>query len=348
MTDEPVRLAVVGLGRIGRFHAANIHGRVPAARLAGIVDVNERVALEQSALLGGIRWSTDYREALADPEIEAVVVASPTPTHAEVVEEAAAHGKHVFCEKPISLDLRRTYEVLDAVRAAEVTLQVGLHRRFDPDYRAAWERISAGDIGDVYLFRTSLRDMAPPPLEFLRGSGGFFADVTLHDFDAARWLVGEIAEVTAFGAVLAQPGLRDLGDVDNAVVVLRFASGALGVLDNSRTAGYGYECSSEIMGSAGTLRIDNSRRVSVRTLVSGEERQDFVLDFVERFAEAYRGEMEHFARAIRLGRTPDVGGADAAAAFVLAAAAQRSHREGRTVRLAATRKDGDVYYEEVG
>ncbi|MQA86329.1 MAG: inositol 2-dehydrogenase [Streptosporangiales bacterium] len=348
MTDEPVRLGIVGLGRIGRFHAANLFGRVPAVRLVEIVDADAGVAREQSRLLGGVAWSTDYRRLLEDPEIEAIVVASPTPYHAEMVEAAAVAGKHVFCEKPISLDLGRTYQTLDAVREAGILLQVGLHRRFDPDYRAAWQRIVAGDIGDVYLFRTSLRDMRPPPLEFLKGSGGFFADVTLHDFDTARWLVGEVEEVTAVGAVLAEPRLAEMGDVDNAVVVLRFVSGALGVLDNSRSAGYGYECSSEIMGSKGTLRIENNRRVSVQSLVPGEVRQDFVHDFVERFADAYRIEMEHFARAVRQGTDPEVGGADAAAAFVIAEAAKRSHLERRTVRLSATSKDGGVFYEEVG
>lgn len=348
MRDDAVRLAVVGLGRIGRFHAANLHGRIPAARLVEITDADAAVAREQSERLGGVPWSTDYRRTLDNPEVEGVVVASPTPFHAEMVEEAAARGKHVFCEKPVSLDLGRTYEVLDAVRAAGVRMQVGLHRRFDPDYRAAWNRIVAGEIGDIYLFRTSLRDMRPPPLDFLRGSGGFFADVTLHDFDAARWLVGEVEEVTAFGAVLSDPQLRELGDVDNAVVVLRFASGALGVLDNSRTAGYGYECSSEIMGSRGTLRVESNRRVSVQTLVPGEVRQDFVHDFVERFADAYRTEMEYFATVVRGDRAPEVSGADAAAAFVIAAAAERSHLEGRTVRLEVTEDDGDIRYEEVG
>lgn len=234
------------------------------------------------------------------------------------------------------------------MREAGVKLQVGFHRRFDPDYRAAWEKISAGDIGDVYLLRTSLRDMRSPGVDFLKGSGGFFADVTLHDFDAARWLVGEIEEVTAFGAALSDPGFEEVGDIDNAVVALRFASGALGVIDNSRVAGYGYECSSEIMGSRGTLRIDNHRRVAVQTLTPDRVCQDYVTDFVERFADAYRKEMEHFLHAVRANKEPEVGGADDAAAFTLAQAAERSYREGRTVRLRSEKRDGAVFYEETG
>jgi inositol 2-dehydrogenase len=345
-TDERVRVGLVGLGRMGRFHAANLAGRIPLARLVRIVDANENVVRENSEQLGGVEWSTSYADLLDDPEIEAVVVVSPTPLHAEMAEAAAGAGKHVFCEKPISLDRERTYEVIEAVRSAGVKMQVGFHRRFDPDYRAAWENISAGDIGDVYLFRTSLRDMRSPGFDYIKGSGGFFADVTLHDFDAARWLVGEVEEVTAFGAALSDPGFEEVGDIDNAIVTLRFASGALGVIDNSRVAGYGYECSSEIMGSRGTLRVDNHRRVAVQTLTPDRMCQDYVTDFVERFADAYREEMEHFVRVVRSDREPEVGGADDAAAFTLAKAAERSYRERKTVRLAARVKDGEVLYEE--
>jgi predicted dehydrogenase len=167
----------------------------------------------------------------------------------------------------------------------------------------------------------------------------------VHDFDAARWLIGEITEVTAAGAALSDPGFEEAGDVDNAVVTLRFASGALGVIDNSRAAGYGYECSSEILGHRGTLRIDNHRRVAVETLTPGRACQDYVSDFVERFADAYRGEMEHFVRVVRGEAEPQPSGADAAAATVLAQAAERSHREGRTLRLNRETRDGEIFYE---
>jgi myo-inositol 2-dehydrogenase / D-chiro-inositol 1-dehydrogenase len=344
--EERVRVGLVGLGRMGRFHAANLAGRIPLVRLARIVDADENVARETSERLGGVEWSTDYADLLDDSEIEAVVVASPTPLHAEMTEAAAEAGKHVFCEKPISLDPKRTYEVIEAVRSASVKMQVGFHRRFDPDYRAAKEKISAGEIGDVYLFRTSLRDMRSPSPEFLKGSGGFFADVTLHDFDTARWMIGEVEEVTAFGAALSDPAFEEVGDIDNAVVTLRFASGTLGVIDNSRVAGYGYECSSEIMGSKGTLRIDNHRRVAVQTLTPDRMCQDYVSDFVERFADAYREEMVYFVRAVREDLEPEVGGADDAAAFALSKAAERSYREGRTVRLTSEKRDGAAFYEE--
>lgn len=334
------------MGKIERFHAANLAGRIPSARLARIADATEEVARESSERLGGIEWSTDYRAVLEDPEVEAVIMASPTPLHAEMAEAAAASGKQVFCEKPISLNLGRTREVVEAARVAGVRLQVGLHRRFDPDYYTAWEKISSGEIGEVYLFRTSLRDMTSPGFDYIEHSGGFFADVTLHDIDTARWLVGEIEEVTAFGAALSDSGFKEVGDVDNAVVALRFAGGALGVIDNSRVAGDGYECSNEIMGPRGTLRVGEHRRTAVRTLTPGSEIQDHVSDFVERFTEAYTAEMEYFVRAVRTGDDgygPD--GYDAAAAFVIAEAASLSYREGRTVRLESEIRHGEISYE---
>lgn len=345
-TDERVHVGLVGLGRMGRLHAANFAGRIPGAQLVRIVDADEKVARKNSEKLGGVEWSTAYADLIGDQEIDAVLVASPTPLHADMVAAAAAAGKHVFCEKPISLDLERTYGIVETVRSAGVKIQVGFHRRFDPDYRAARETISGGDIGDVYLFRTTLRDMSSPGFDYIKGSGGFFADVTLHDFDAARWLVGEIREVTAFGAALSDPGFKEVGDTDNVVVVLRFESGALGVIDNSRVAGYGFECSSEIMGSRGTLRIDNHRRVAMQTLTPDRMCQDYVSDFIERFTDAYREEMEHFVRAIRDGKDPEVGGAAAAAAFVLSCAAARSYREGKTVRLTSDTTDDQVFYKE--
>lgn len=346
--DETVRVGLVGLGRMGRVHAANLAGRLPGARLVRMVDADEDAARENAAPLGGVEWSTRYEDLLEDPEIEAIVVASPTPLHADMSEAAAAAGKHVFCEKPVSLELERTQQVNEAIRKAGVKMQVGFHRRFDPDYRVAQEKISAGHIGEVYLFRTSLRDMRSPGFDYIKDSGGFFADVTVHDFDTARWLVGEISEVTATGAALSDPGFEEAGDIDNAVITLRFANGALGVIDNSRVAGYGYECSSEILGHRGTLRIDNHRRVEVETLVPGRSCRDYVSDFVERFSDAYREELEHFVRTVRGEVESGPDGTDAAAATVLARAADRSYREGRTVRLKRTTSDGKIFYEETG
>jgi len=262
-----------------------------------------------------------------------------------MVEEAAKAGKHVFCEKPVALEVEPTVRAIQAAAAAGVKLQVGFHRRFDPDWVAATARIGAGELGDVHFFRTSLRDKRPPSIEYVAGAGGFFADVTIHDLDTARWMVGEIDEVTAVGAVLSDPGYADLGDIDHAVVALRFASGALGVIDNSRAAGYGYECSTEVMGSRATVRVDRHRRVHNEWLTPGMASIEWVADFQELFQQAYQLELEDFAAAIRDDRRPAVTGEDALAAFILARTCDRSFREGRSLRL--RRGDGShgVTYE---
>ena len=328
-----VRLAVAGLGRIGRLHAENLAGRTGAIELVRVADVDGSLARATGEELG-VEWSTSFADLLGDAEIEGVVLATPTPLHTEMVERAAAAGKHVFCEKPVAFDLASTRRALDAARAAGIAFQIGFHRRFDPDWASAAARIAAGDLGDVYFFRTTLRDMRPPPFDYIRHSGGFFVDVTIHDLDTARWLVGEIEQVTAFGAVLSDTTFAELGDVDNAVVALRFASGALGVIDESRVAGYGYECSTEVVGSRATVRIGDHRRFHNVWLTPGAAAVDWVHDFTERYRDAYALELEHFAAAIRDGRPPAVTGEDALAAFVLARACERSFREGRTVRFA--------------
>jgi len=330
--SERVRLGVVGLGRIGGLHAENLAHRTSSIELVRVVDIDAGLARAAGERLG-IDWSTSYEDLLGDRSLDGVVIATPTPTHATMVEQAAAASKHVFCEKPISFDLPSTARALAAARAAGIAFQVGFQRRFDPDHAASAARIAAGELGDVYLFRTTLRDMRPPPIDYIRGSAGFFVDVTIHDLDAARWLVGEIEEVTAFGAALSDPAFAEVGDVDNAVVALRFASGALGVIDESRVAGYGYESSTEVVGSRATVRIGGHRRFDNVWLTPGSAAVDWVADFTERYREAYLLELEEFAAAIREGRRPAVSGEDGLAAFVLARACERSFREGRTVRV---------------
>lgn len=348
--NRRVRMGVVGLGRVGAFHAANLAGRVPGAELVCVVDADESVARKVSEHLARVDWSTDYSKLLDDPEIEGIVIATSTPTHVELIERAAAAGKHVFCEKPLSLDLKSSREVTKAAQAAGIKLQVGFHRRFDPDHRIAYEKISAGEVGDVYFFRATFRDAKPPDPRFLSTSGGLFVDVTLHDFDAARWLVGEIEEVTAKGAALSDPGFAEIGDIDNGAVLVRFANGALGVIDTSRASGYGCECSCEVMGSEATLRIgpDSAhQRITLQTLTYETLRQNYVMNFMERFDGAFVAEMEAFAQAMLEDEEPVVTGADATAAYVLSQAAMRSYREGRTIRLEQEPEPHGVTYREV-
>lgn len=326
-----VRLAVIGLGRLGRVHAENLAWRVAGVELVRVVDARAEVARELGARLG-VDWADDAAAVLDDAAVEGVVIAAPTPTHVALVSAAAAAGKDVFCEKPLAFDLAAARDAVAAAAAAGVRLQVGFHRRFDPDWAAAVDRIRTGELGDIRLLRTTLRDMRPPPRDYLASAGSLFVDVTVHDFDTVRWMAGEITEVTATGAAL-DPEIAALGQIDTAVVVVRFANGALGVIDNSRAAGYGYECATEVVGSRATVRIDQHRRRHLQWLTPGRASVDWVRDFTERYPEAYRAELEDFAAAVRDDRPVRVSGADDLAAATLCAAAEVSLRERRPVPL---------------
>jgi predicted dehydrogenase len=334
---DTVGLGLAGLGRIGRMHAGNIGHRCSTARLAAVFDLNGDAAREWGERLG-VPWTTSYNELLE--RCDAVAIATPTGTHAELVTTAAQAGRPVFCEKPISSDRATTVEVLDAVAAAGVPLQVGFHRRFDPDWVSVADRLP--ELGEITLFRTSLRDMTPPPVEFIAGSGGFFADVTVHDLDVARWLVGEVVEVSGYGSA-SDPAFAEVGDIDTAVVVLRFASGALGIIDNSRGARYGYECSTELMGTLATARVETPRAVEWRT--PGRACYALPKDFEERYPAAYVEEFDAFAGCVRDGTPPRCTGLDALAAFDLAVAADRSWRSGRPVAVKSAHVEGGVMYE---
>jgi myo-inositol 2-dehydrogenase/D-chiro-inositol 1-dehydrogenase len=338
-----VRIGLAGLGRMGRIHAGSLSARCASAELACVYDADPEVSRRASERYGVAR-AASYDDILADESIDAVAIATPTASHAGLCVRASQAGKHVFCEKPISLGRQETVAAIETVRAAGVIFQVGFHRRFDPDWVAAVDRMRSGELGEVYLFRTSLRDMIPPQPEFLAGSGGFFVDVTIHDLDTARWMVGEIVEVSAHGSALSGPGFAETGDIDTAVVVLRFESGALGVIDNSRAAGYGYECSTEVMGRHATVRIDHPEYRHYEWRTPGWASRGLARDFEQRFPAAYAGELEAFARCAADGLPPRVTGYDALAAFDLARAAEESWRCGRTVRVTPERTGGGVVY----
>jgi myo-inositol 2-dehydrogenase / D-chiro-inositol 1-dehydrogenase len=338
-----VRIGLAGLGRMGRIHAANLAARCPSAQLACVFDADPAVARQVGEEFE-VPWVKSDADLLADPAVDAVAIATPTSAHAGLSVRAGRAGKHVFCEKPISLDRPETVSAIEAMRAAGVLFQVGFHRRFDPDWTAAVDRMRTGELGDVHLFRTSLRDMRAPKAEFLARSGGFFVDVTIHDLDTARWMVGEVVEVSAHGSALSVPGIAALGDIDTAVVVLRFESGALGVIDNSRAAGYGYECSTEVVGQKATVRIDHPQFRHYEWRTPGWAGHDLARDFEQRYPWAYAEELESFARCVRDGLPPRVTGYDALAAFDLARAADLSWRSGHPVAVHPQRTGGNVVY----
>lgn len=339
-----VGIGLAGLGRMGRIHAANLAARCGDAQLAAVFDTRVEVAREAGERYG-VPWTTSYEELLE--RCEAVAIATPTGSHAELTVAAAGNGVPVFCEKPISLDRATTVATIEAVVRAGIVYQVGFHRRFDPDWAAVVERMRAGELGEVTLFRTSLRDMDPPDPQFLAGSGGFFVDVTVHDLDCARWMVGEIVEVTAHGAA-ADPAFARLGDIDTAVVVVRFENGALGLIDDSRGARYGYECSTEVMGTLATARVDAPGRRNYEWRTPGIAARELPRDFEERYPHAYAAELDAFARCVRDGDAPRVTGTDALAAFDLARAADRSWRSGRPVAVKPERTADGVVYEIEG
>jgi myo-inositol 2-dehydrogenase / D-chiro-inositol 1-dehydrogenase len=321
-----------GAGRIGAIHAENI-ARHPGTGLRAIVDV-DRAAAERLASRYGAAVGTKA-SVLADPAIEAVVIASSTNTHADLVEAAARAGKAVFCEKPLDLDRRRAQASLAVVAECGVPLMVGFNRRFDPHFARLEHQLRDGRIGRVELLSITSRDPGPPPLAYVRVSGGLFRDMMIHDFDMARWLLGEEpVEVFAAASVLVDPAIGEAGDVDTAIVTLRTGSGALCQISNSRRAVYGYDQRVEVLGSKGALWADNVALSTVAFAgtegIVGDKPLPF---FLERYAEAYRRELDHFVDALTRGTPPLPGGSDGVKALALADAALQSLQTRRAIAL---------------
>lgn len=335
MTDSKIRFALIGAGRIGKIHGTSLATRVPDVELVAIADVNLGAARELASILHVPRVEQDYTALLDDPTIDAIAIASWTETHVPIIEQAAARGKHLFCEKPISLDLAQTDHALAAVERAGIKLQIGFNRRFDADFARVRELIAAGRIGTPNLVHITSRDPAPPSMEYVRVSGGMFLDMTIHDFDMARFLIGsEIREVYAVGAVRIDPMFGALGDIDTAVTVLQFENGVIGTIDNSRAASYGYDQRARVLGTRGAIETANETPDQVT--VSDAQGIHTTLPhyfFLERYAEAFAQEMIAFAQAIRSNQPPPVTGHDARIAVVVALAANKSLQERRPVRV---------------
>ena len=329
------RIGIIGAGRIGKLHAENIARRIPEARAVAIADVAFDAAKETAAKLGIPKATADYHEILNDPNVDAVAICSATDTHARIIVEAAQAGKHIFCEKPIDHDLRKIDEALDAVRKAGVKLQVGFNRRFDANFQAVRDAVVAGRVGEPHLLRITSRDPAPPPVSYIKVSGGLFLDMMIHDFDMARFLIDSpVEEVFAAGSVLVDPEIGQAGDVDTAVVTLRFASGAIGVIDNSRKAVYGYDQRVEVFGSGGAIAADNNTAYrATLSNESGVHSPSPLYFFLERYNDAYITELRAFISAVEDGTPTPVTGDDGRAPVVIGLAALKSLRENRPVRL---------------
>ncbi|HDI11749.1 MAG TPA: inositol 2-dehydrogenase [Candidatus Acetothermia bacterium] len=335
MTRQKIGIGIIGAGRIGRLHAENLVRRMPGAEVVAVADVVQEAAEQCAKELGIPKAYGEPGPIFEDPSIDAVLICSSTDTHARFIEQAARAGKHIFCEKPIALDLEEIDRALDAVKKAGVFLQVGFNRRFDPSFSAAKEAVAAGKIGRPHLLKITSRDPAPPPIEYIKVSGGIFLDMTIHDFDMARFLMGEeVVEVYAAGAVLVDERIGEAGDIDTAVVTLRFASGALGVIDNSRRAVYGYDQRVEVFGERGMVRVENPKpHQAVVSNAEGDYGPPLLHFFVERYTESYVRELSAFVEAIQKGEEPPVTGRDGKIPVVMGYAAKRSLEEGRPVRL---------------
>jgi myo-inositol 2-dehydrogenase / D-chiro-inositol 1-dehydrogenase len=336
MNDQKIlRFGVIGAGRIGKIHAENLANRVPGAAVAAIADIDLKSAQETASRLRIPKALTDYHELLSDPDIDAVAICSSTDTHAHIVIEAARAGKHIFCEKPIDHDLAKIDAALDAVKQAGVKLQIGFNRRFDPNFAHVREMVAQGKVGVPQILRITSRDPAPPPVSYVKVSGGMFLDMTIHDFDMARFLVGsEVVEVFAAAGVMVDPAIGEAGDVDTAIITLRFTNGTIGTIDNCRKAIYGYDQRVEVFGSGGMVQaVNNTPHNDTYADAEGVHAAKPLYFFLERYSESFIAEMKAFVNCIQQDLVPSVSGIDGRIPVVIGLAARKSYLENRPVKL---------------
>lgn len=331
---KELRIGILGAGRIGKVHAENVV-TLAGAKLVRIADPYISDEMVQWATAHGAIPSKEAEDVFGDPEIDAVLICSSSDTHADFIVRAARAGKHIFCEKPIDYDTQRIRDTLKVVEECGVKLQVGFMRRFDHNHRAAHDAIQNGAIGDPHILHISSRDPAAPPLEYVKHNGGFYFDMTIHDFDLARYLVGsEITEVYALGAARFDPEVEALGDIDTALVTIKFENGCFGTIDNSRETHYGYVQRNEVFDSKGSIEVfddrNNTVQLSVGEGVSLTKPKWF---FMDRYNDAFRAEIEAFIDCVNNDTEPYVTGIDGLIPALCAKACVLSRKEGRPVKL---------------
>lgn len=332
-----MKVGIIGMGRIGKVHAKNISLFVPELEIKTVADPFLNEETEAFAKKLGIPNATrDAADILSDPEIEAVLICSSTDTHSQFIMDAAKAGKHIFCEKPIDYDLNKVRAAIQAAADAKVKLQIGFCRRFDHNHRAVYDLVKDGKVGQVNLIKISSRDPEPPPVSYVKVSGGIFYDMMIHDFDMARFLAGsEVEEVHAFGSVLVDPAIGEAGDVDTAVVTLKFENGVIAVIDNSRKAVYGYDQRVEVFGSAGCAQNENDiPNTAILSTAQGTTYGSAYKVMFDRYTGAFVSEMQAFAAAVVNDTETPVTGMDGLYPVLMAAAATKSCKEGRSVKIA--------------
>lgn len=328
--EKKLKIGVIGAGRIGKLHANNLKSAVPGAEVAAISDVNFAAAKALAEKLGVSKVYEDYQKILEDKEIDAVFICASTDMHSPISIASAQAGKHIFCEKPIDHDLEKIATVLKEVKKAGVKYQVGFNRRFDRNFKHVREVVKDGKIGDIHIVRVTSRDPEAPPASYVKTSGGIFVDMTIHDFDMMRFLTGsEVEEVSTFGAVLVDPEIGKAGDVDTCIINLRFKNGALGVIENSRQAVYGYDQRVEVFGSKGCISAENETANNT-TLMTAETvtKEKPLWFFLERYNDAFIQEAREFVDACLNGKEPSVGAFDGLQPVKIAIAAKKSWQLG--------------------
>lgn len=335
MGQKKIQVGVIGTGRIGKLHTENLVAHFPMVKVKAVADPFIDKARGWAEGLGIPVVTDNYKDIINDAEIDAVLICSSTDTHADISIEAAAAGKHIFCEKPVDLTVAKIKEAVEAVEKAGVKFQVGFNRRFDHNFKKVREVVKDGKIGEVHIVKITSRDPEPPPAEYVKVSGGIFLDMTIHDFDMARYLSGsEVEEVYVNGAVLVDPAIGEAGDIDTAIISLKFENGAIGVIDNSRKAAYGYDQRVEVFGSKGKVLVSNDTDTSaVISTVEGVFSDKPKYFFLERYQESFREEMKEFFEAILENKEPSVAAIDGLKPVLIALAAKKSYLEGRPVTL---------------
>ncbi|MCI6005766.1 MAG: inositol 2-dehydrogenase [Blautia sp.] len=331
-----VNVGIIGAGRIGKVHVESICTQVPNAKVKMLADPFMTDATAAWAKDMGVEAVTkDYKEILADPEIDAVLICSSTDTHSPISVEAIKAGKHVFCEKPIDHDVKKIQDVIDALKDSNVKYQVGFNRRFDHNFEAVQKAVADGKVGDIHVIKVTSRDPEPPCAEYVKVSGGMFLDMTIHDFDMVRFLAGcNAEEVYVEAAVLVDPAIGEAGDVDTAVITLKMENGAIAVIDNSRKAVYGYDQRAEVFGSKGMVATGNDSAsmavISNENGVTGEKPLHF---FLERYMAAYAKEVKCFIKAIEEDTDTPLGVMDGLQPVLMGLAAKKSLEEHRPVKI---------------
>ena len=332
---DTLKIGILGAGRIGKVHAASITQHIDNAEVIAVADPNIGEAIHLTQKLKIPFNTDDVAKVFRNDDIDAIVICSPTDTHTEYIKMAAEKGKHIFCEKPIDMEISKIMEVNRIVEKAGIQMMVGFNRRFDPNFAKIKSLVSEGKIGDPHILKITSRDPGPPPMEYIQSSGGLFLDMAIHDFDMARFITGdEVTEVYSRGTVLVDPEIGALGDIDTAITVLQFRNGAIGVIDNSRKAVYGYDQRLEIFGSGGMAKIDNNLPENHELYNDlGSHKSKPLHFFMERYTESYYQEMKEFINVVQQGGTPSVNGQDGLMSVAIGLAAKKSVQENRPIKM---------------